>query len=54
MQVRNKKTQCPSRLTLTGQIPTKKQLKATEKHTAVLSISVSHLTTIILSYLAML
>ena len=48
MQVRNKKTQCPSRLTLTGQIPTKKQLLATDikpylkTHTAVLNISFNH------------
>ena len=31
VHVRNKKTQCPSRLTLTGKVPTKKQLAATNK-----------------------
>ena len=47
-QVRDKKTQCPSHLTLTGQIPTKKQLKAIDikpylkTHTAVLNISFNH------------
>lgn len=44
LHVRNKKTQCPSRVTLTGQVPTKKQLVATNKtylksHKAILKIS---------------
>lgn len=47
VHVRNKKTQCPSRLTLTGKVPTKKQLAATNKaylksHKAILKISFNH------------
>ena len=48
MQIRNKKTQCPSHLTLTGQILTKKQLLAInvkpylKTHTAVLKITFNH------------
>ena len=47
LHVRNKKTQCPSRLTLTGKVPTKKQLVATNKaylksHKAILKISFNH------------
>ena len=48
MHICNKKTQYPSRLTLTDQIPTKKQLLATdikpylETHTTILKISFTH------------
>lgn len=46
MQVRNKKTQCPSHLTLVGQIPSKRQLASVRSyqttHQAVLKVSFDH------------